>query len=63
VDDDRRRTLLALADLAAGDSPTACWDDRRAMELLRREATQNELREIGVDEVMIGHVFAEDYAR
>jgi hypothetical protein len=63
VDDDRRRTLLALVHLAEGDSPSACWDDRRAIELLRREATPEDLRELGVGEGMIEHVFAEDHAR
>ena len=61
VDDDRRRTLLALLHLAEGDSPSACWDDRRAIELLRREATREDLRELGVGEGMIEHIFAEEH--
>ena len=48
--------------LAEGDSPSACWDDRRAIELLRKEATAEELRELGMDERMIEHVFAEQHA-
>ena len=63
VDDDRRRTLLALLHLAEGDSPSACWDDRRAMELLRKEATPHDLRELGVAEGMIEHIFSEEHAR
>lgn len=62
MDDNRRRTLLALMHLAEGDSPSACWDDRRAIELLRKEATAEELRELGMDERMIEHVFAEQHA-
>jgi hypothetical protein len=62
VDESRRRTLLALLHLAGESSPTACWDDRRAMELLRRDATAEELRELGVEEGMIAHIFAEEHA-
>jgi hypothetical protein len=62
VDESRRRTLLALIHLAEENSPSACWDDRRAMELLRREATAEELRELGMDERLIEHVFAEEHA-
>jgi hypothetical protein len=57
VDEDRRRTLLTLMYLAEGDSPTSCWDDRRAVDLLRRQSTAEELRELGMDEAMIRHVF------
>lgn len=62
VDESRRRTLLALIHLAEENSPSACWDDRRAMDLLRREATADELRELGMDERLIAHVFAEEHA-
>ena len=62
MEDNRRRTLLALMHLAEGDSPSACWDDRRAIELLRKEATAEELRELGMDERMIEHIFAEQHA-
>ncbi len=55
----RRRTLLALIDLAQGHSPNDCWDDRRAMELLRSQSTEAELRELGASEGLIEHVFAE----
>lgn len=58
----RRRTLLTLIHLAEENSPSACWDDRRAMELLRKEATEGELRELGMDEQLIAHVFAEEHA-
>jgi hypothetical protein len=60
MDEERRQTLLALVHLAEGDSPSACWDDRRAIELLRKETTREELRELGVGEGMIEHVFPEE---
>ncbi len=58
VDESRRKTLLALIDLATENSPAACFDDRRAAEILRRETTPDELRDLGVDERMIEFVFA-----
>jgi hypothetical protein len=62
VDESRRRTLLTLIHLAEENSPSACWDDRRAMELLRKEATAGELRELGMGEELIAQVFAEEHA-
>lgn len=59
VDENRRRTLQALVDLATDDSPNACWDDRRAVELLRIETTSEELRELGVNEPLIEYVFGQ----
>lgn len=61
MDENRRRTLLALIDLASDSNPNACWDDARAVELLRREATADELRELGATKGMIEHVFPEEY--
>jgi hypothetical protein len=61
VDDNRRQTLLALIHLAEGDSPSACWDDRRAIELLRKETTAEELRELGIAEGLIEHVFSGEH--
>jgi hypothetical protein len=63
VDETRRRTLLALIDLASDSNPNACWDDQRAIELLRRESTVEELRELGATQGIIEHVFPEDHAR
>jgi hypothetical protein len=57
ADENRRRTLLALVHLAEGDSPSACWDDARAVELLRSQTSPEELRELGTDEGLIEHVF------
>lgn len=62
VDETRRRMLTTLVQLAEENSPSACWDDRRAIELLRRDATRAELRELGVDEGLLEHIFAEEHA-
>lgn len=62
MDEDRRRTLLALVELAGGNNPSACWDDQRAVGLLRSQATPGELRELGADEHLIEHVFPEEHA-
>jgi hypothetical protein len=59
VDESRRKTLLTLIELATENSPSACWDDRRATEILRRDSNPEELRELGVEERMIEFVFAE----
>jgi hypothetical protein len=61
--DERRRTLLTLIHLAEESSPTACWDDQRAVQLLRSESTPEELRELGADERIIEWVFAESDER
>ena len=60
---ERRRTLLALIDLAEGHNPNDCWDDRRAMELLRSQSSADELRELGAGEDLIEHVFTENHGR
>ncbi len=57
MDENRRRTLLALIDLASDSNPNACWDDQRAIELLRRESTPDELRELGAEPGIIEFVF------
>ncbi|HEX9982538.1 MAG TPA: hypothetical protein VGF69_04680 [Thermoanaerobaculia bacterium] len=59
MDDNRRRTLLALVDLAEENNPSSCWDDNRAIGLLRSQASADELRELGVNERLIEYVFAE----
>lgn len=48
------QTLIALAD---DHNPSACWDDRRAEDLLRKESTAEECRTLGMSERMIAHVF------
>ena len=62
MDENRRRTLLALIELASDSNPNACWDDQRAIELLRRESTVEELRELGASESLIEHIFTEQHA-
>ena len=63
VDQNRRKTLQALIDLADDSSANACWDDSRAVALLRSQATAEELRELGASETLIAHIFAEQHAR
>jgi len=63
VDESRRKTLHALMQLATENSPNACFDDRRAAGILRRETTAEELREMGMDEKMIAFVFEEENDR
>ena len=60
MDDSRRRTLEALLELAGDSTPNACWDDQRAIDLLRRQATAEELRELGADEGLLAHIYEED---
>lgn len=62
VDETRRRTLLALIELASESTPSACWDDGRAIDLLRRQSTAEELRELGAKEGLIEIVFPESHA-
>ena len=63
MDEGRRRTLLELIELADESSPNACWDDARAMQLLRSQSTPEELRELGASAGLIEHVFAENHGR
>lgn len=62
MDDDRRRTLQALIDLAGHSSPNDCWDDARAESLLRSQSTADELRELGMSQGMIERVFGSPVA-
>jgi 6-pyruvoyltetrahydropterin/6-carboxytetrahydropterin synthase len=57
TDEERRKTLLTLIDLAEGSNPSDCWDDARAEELLRRQSNAAEMRELGMSEKMIERVF------
>ena len=60
MDEDRRRTLLELIELADESTPGACWDDSQALRLLRNNATAEELRELGASEGLIEHVYANE---
>ena len=59
LDEARKKTLLTLMELAQGHSPNDCWDDKRAEDLLRSQSTPEELRELGMSEKMIEHIFGE----
>lgn len=62
MDENRRRTLQALLELAGASTPNACWDDSRAVALLRSQATADELREVGASESLIAYIFTEQHA-
>jgi 6-pyruvoyltetrahydropterin/6-carboxytetrahydropterin synthase len=53
----RRKTLQTLIELAEGSSPSDCWDDARAEDLLRSQSTPEEVRELGMSEEMIERIF------
>lgn len=55
----RRKTLQTLIELAEGSSPSDCWDDARAEDLLRSQSTPEEVRELGMSEEMIARIFRE----
>jgi 6-pyruvoyltetrahydropterin/6-carboxytetrahydropterin synthase len=57
VDANRRATLQTLIGLAEASNPADCWDDSRAEGLLRSQSNPQELRELGMSEVMIERVF------
>ena len=61
MDEDRRRTLLELIELADESSPGMCWDDDQAARLLRNNSTAEELRELGASQGLIEHVFPESH--
>lgn len=58
VEELRRQTLSTLVQLAEGHSPNACWDDQRAMDLLRSQSTAEELLAIGASEELIDQIFS-----
>lgn len=63
-EDDRRKTLQTLIELAEGSNPGDCWDDQRAADLLRSQSNPDELRSLGASESTISHVWsAGDLAR
>jgi 6-pyruvoyltetrahydropterin/6-carboxytetrahydropterin synthase len=57
MDESRRKTLETLIALAQDSNPSACWDDRRAEDLLRSQSTPEELRNLGASEGTIEHIF------
>lgn len=62
-EESRRRTLLTLIALAEGHNPADCWDDQRAEQLLRSQSSPEELRQLGMDERLIAHIFPENDGR
>lgn len=56
-DDERIRTLRTLLELAAANNPNDCWDDTRAIDLLRSRSNADELRALGADEKLIELIF------
>lgn len=57
MDENRRRTLQTLIDLAEGSSPSDCWDDARAESLIRSQSTAAEMRELGMSPGMVERIF------
>ncbi|HEV8658235.1 MAG TPA: 6-carboxytetrahydropterin synthase [Thermoanaerobaculia bacterium] len=57
MDERRRKTLETLLSLAEDSNAGACYDDRRAEDLLRSQSTPEELREAGASESTIDHIF------
>jgi hypothetical protein len=57
--EERRKTLRTLLELAGGFSPSDCWDDQRAMDLLRSQSTPEELRELGASDGILAHIFGD----
>ncbi len=57
MDENRRKTLETLIAMAEDSTPTACWDDQRAEDLLRSQSSPAELRELGASEKTIEHIF------
>ena len=56
-DEERIRTLRTLIELAAANNPNDCWDDARAIDLLRSRSNPEELRTLGAEEKLIELIF------
>ena len=56
-DESRRKTLLLLLDLARTSDPASCWDQERAESILRNQSTEDELRELGADPLILERIF------
>jgi len=59
VDDDRRKTLQVLVDLAMADDPAPCFDGAMAERLLRSQSSKEELASIGIDPMMLERLWPE----
>jgi hypothetical protein len=60
MDEDRRKTLELLVELARTSDPRSCWDQGRARVLLQHQSSPAELREIGTDELVIHDLWPEE---
>jgi hypothetical protein len=58
--EERKRTLRTLMELAEGTGPSACYDDRRVIELLRSQSSAEEMRALGMSEALIHIIFEEE---
>ena len=59
ADEARRKTLQTLITLAESSNPADCWDDSRAEDLLRSQSSAEEVRALGMSELMIERVFGQ----
>lgn len=57
VDDERRKTLLTLVELAEGWDAAGCWDPERAITLLRGQSSAEELRSIGISDEIVSRIW------
>jgi hypothetical protein len=58
-EEDRRRTLAVLVELAIAADPRSCYDGARAEALLRSQSSYEELRELGVDPAFLDRIWPE----
>ena len=58
-EDERRRALRTLIELAQGTSLSTCYDDHRVEELIRSQSTAEEMRELGMEETLVDIIFGE----
>ncbi len=57
MDDDKRKTLEILVQLAVVADPVGCYDGARAERLLRSQSSREELSSIGVSAEILDHLF------
>jgi hypothetical protein len=60
---ERRKTLETLIEFAELDEPASCWDPARARELLRTQASRDELEEIGAAPALLDALWPESDER
>ena len=57
MDEDRRKTLTTLIELAEGFDAVGCWDPERAVSILRNESSPEELAQLGVGPDLISQLW------